>query len=86
MPESRPLSKLPLLEALAARRGVAVPPIYTNRDLANLLDVSVRTIQDWITDSKITPRRLPGRGRFLPEDIEDLLQSSGKRNDRGGSQ
>ena len=76
-------SKYPLLEALLAARGLAMKAIYRNRDVAELFAVSVRTLQDWIRDEKLICRDLPGRGRFLSEDLENFLQQS-KREPKGG--
>jgi hypothetical protein len=86
MPEPNSERQLPLLMALAARRGLAIFPIYSNRDVAELFNVSVRTIQDWITDNKILPRNLPGRGRFLPEDLEAFLRNSNKKTGTVGTE
>ena len=85
MPQPTPGAKLPLLEALVARWGLSALPIYTNRDVAELFKTSVRTIQDWITDGKMTPRNLPGRGRFLPEDLEAFLENSSNNQPIGGA-
>jgi hypothetical protein len=38
--------------------------------------VSVRTIQDWIRSRKLHARDLPGRGRFLAQDLELFLEQS----------
>jgi helix-turn-helix protein len=66
----------PLLQTLLDARGMAPKGTYTNRDAASLFEVSVRTIQDWITDEKIVSRNLPGRGRFLAQDLEAFLEGS----------
>jgi excisionase family DNA binding protein len=73
------LSNFPLLLTVLEQRGMEPKGIYTNRDAAELFDVSVRTIQDWITDEKITARNLPGRGRFLSEDLEAFLAGSARK-------
>jgi predicted site-specific integrase-resolvase len=41
-----------------------------------LFGISARAIQNWMTGGKLTARHLPGRWRFLAEDIEDFLQTS----------
>jgi transposase len=69
----------PLLEALLAQRGMSLKGIYTYRVTAQIFDVSVRTIQEWIREEKLQARNLPGRGRFLSEDLEDFLINSRKR-------
>lgn len=65
-----------LLEPLLSEKGLRLKGIYTVRDAASIFDVSVRTIQDWMRDGKLIARDLPGRGRFLSEDLERLLQNS----------
>jgi predicted site-specific integrase-resolvase len=62
--------------------------IWSLRDTAQLFPtrlpgkhVSVRTIQDWIKDGKLVARDLPGRGRFLSEDLEAFLRDSRRRGD-----
>ncbi len=66
----------PLLQALLAQGALPLQGIYTNRDAARIFGVSVRTIQDWSRDGKLRTRDLPGRGRFLSEDLEAFLRES----------
>ncbi len=73
--------RYPLLEALCAQRGEPLRGIWTLPDVARLFSVSVRTLQDWITAGKLAPRDLPGRGRFLSEDLENFLQASLRKPD-----
>jgi predicted site-specific integrase-resolvase len=68
-----------MLEALLAQRGLAVKGIWTLADIAQIFGVAKRTIQDWIRDGKLMPRDLPGRGRFLSEDLEAFLQKSARK-------
>ena len=77
--QPQPTSKFPLLEAILAARGLTLKAIYTNRDAAEIFAISVRTVQDWIRDHKLTCRNLPGRGRFLSEDLETFLQQSTRK-------
>jgi transposase len=72
--------RYPLFEALLMQKALPLKGIYTNRDVAAIFDVSVRTIQDWITDNKMRARKLPGRGRFLSGDLEAFLQASGTKS------
>ena len=72
---------LPLFERLRIHRGFPMKPILTLRDAAQLFSVSKRTLQDWIQKGKLVPRDLPGRGRFLPEDLERFLQDSLRTRD-----
>jgi uncharacterized protein YjcR len=53
-------------------------PIYRIGDVALLFGVSPRTVHDWISDSRLRARDLPGRGRFLSQDLEDFLEGSVK--------
>ena len=67
-----------LLEALLALKGMSLQATYTNRDVAGIFSVSVRTIQEWVRNDKIHARDFPGRARFLPEDLEEFLVNSRK--------
>jgi excisionase family DNA binding protein len=71
--ESRPY---PLLQALLEQKGLRLLGIYNVQDAAMIFAVSKRTIQEWVRDGKITARPLPGHGRFLSDDLEDLLQKT----------
>jgi hypothetical protein len=72
--------KYPLLAAILAIQNLPLKPMYTNRDVAQLFDVCVRAIQNWISAGRLIPRDLPGRWKFFPQDLEDFLRSS----QRGG--
>lgn len=69
----------PLLESVLAQKNLTLKGTYTNRDAGNIFDVSVRTIQDWVRNGHLIGRNLPGRGRFLSEDLESFLQNSIRR-------
>lgn len=71
--------RYPLLESLLAQKGLSLKGIYTVRDGAAIFGVANRTIQDWVREGKLLARDLPGRGRFLSEDLEDFLQKSVKK-------
>jgi len=77
------LGKYPLLEAVLAAKGLPVKGVWTIADVAQMFDVRNRTIYDWIANQKLTARDLPGRGRFLSEDLEEFLRNS-KRIPKGG--
>jgi transposase len=68
--------RYPLLEALLRERGLSLKGIYSKPDAAALFNVSVRTIHDWCRAGRLRQRQLPGRGRFLSEDLESFLQNS----------
>ena len=71
-------AKYPLLKALLDEKRFSPRGTYTNRDVAKIFSVSVRTIQDWSRNGDLKPRRLPGRSRFLSADLEEFLQNSCK--------
>ena len=73
--------RFPLLEQLATFRDLPLLPIYKIHDAAVLLGASVRTLNDWIRDGRLPTRELPGRGRFLPQDLEDFLAGSVKKRE-----
>ncbi len=79
MAQPTPAARFPLLQTILIQKDLPLRAIYTNRDFAEVFGVSVRTVQDWIREGKLLPRNLPGRGRFLPEDIEAFLQASLKK-------
>jgi hypothetical protein len=81
VPES---PRYPLLESIARLRGLPLKAVYTIKDTAALFGVSPRTIVDWCRDGKLTPRDLPGHGRFLCEDLEIFLQQSRRPRQRNG--
>lgn len=68
--------RYPLLEALLEQRGLPLQGIYTVGDAAAIFGVSRRTIQEWVRDGKLLARDLPGRGRFLSDDLELFLEGS----------
>jgi excisionase family DNA binding protein len=74
--------KYPLLTALLEQRTLALQGLYSIRDAAKIFGVSTRTIQEWCRDGKLPSRDLPGRHRFLSEDLEQFLQTSVKRRKR----
>jgi hypothetical protein len=82
--QSTTLSKYPLLEALLATKGLPLKGIWTIADVAEIFNVRNRAIYDWISNQKLTARDLPGRGRFLCEDLEKFLTDSKKRPRRRG--
>jgi hypothetical protein len=70
--------RFPLLEALLCEKGLSLLGTYTNRDVAKIFGVAVRTIQEWSRNGELKRRNLPGRGRFLSMDLEQFLQDSQK--------
>jgi excisionase family DNA binding protein len=72
----------PTLEHLLTEKGLQLKGVYTNHNAAEIFGVSPRTIQEWVRDGKLASRDLPGRGRFLSEDLELFLRNS--LRSRGG--
>jgi predicted DNA-binding transcriptional regulator AlpA len=70
----------PLLEALLTDKGLQFQALYTNADVASLFGVSIRTIQNRIADGTLPSRKLIGRARFLPIDLEQFLAGSRENN------
>jgi len=68
--------KFPLLESLLSEKGLRLKGTYTNRDVAEIFGVSVRTIQDRAQKGDLQSRDLPGRARYLSEDLERFLRDS----------
>lgn len=76
--ENSATAKYPTLEAILALQNLPLQPMYTNRDVAQIFDVCVRAIQNWITAGRLKPRDLPGRWKFFPQDLEEFLKTSNK--------
>jgi hypothetical protein len=72
----KPETKYPLLEELLSSMGLSLKGVYTNRDVAAMFGVDVRSIQEWIAGGRLQSRDLPGRGRFLSCDLEEFLRNS----------
>jgi transposase len=81
--KSQPV-RFPLLENLLAQMNLPLRGTYTNSHVAEIFEVSVRTIQDWVRRGKLASRNLPGRGKFLSEDLESLLKNSERRQTSEG--
>jgi hypothetical protein len=72
-------TKYPLLEEILAIKNLHLQPTYTIRNLAMIFGVSARAIQNRVASGQLSPRDLPGRAKFLNQDIEDFLIASRKR-------
>ena len=71
--------KYPLLEEILSIRNLPLQPTYSVRDFATIFGVTPRAIQNRIVSGQLVPRDLPGRARFLNEDIEAFLEASRKK-------
>lgn len=69
-------TRYPLLESLLHIKGLTLQATYTNADVAFLFDASIRTIQNCAADGRLPRRKLIGRARFLPIDLETFLSRS----------
>lgn len=70
------MATYPLLAQILMILNLPIQPMYSVRDLALIFKVSVRAIQHRIEAGRLIPRDLPGRAKFLPQDIEDFLAAS----------
>jgi hypothetical protein len=76
--------KYPLLQELLTLKGRQLQATYTIRELAQIFNVSARAIQTRVASGQIASRDLPGRAKFLSEDLEAFLSSSLKKDRRHG--
>ena len=74
--------KYPLLTVLLKAKGLADKGIWTIDDVRSFFGVGKRAIYDWMKNGKLDARDLPGRNRFLSEDLEEFLRNS-KRFPKG---
>jgi excisionase family DNA binding protein len=79
IPDETSPSRYSLLQDLLLARGDGLKGLYTVKDVAKLFGVSERTIQAWIARGRLNARDLPGRGRFLSQDLETFLINSRKK-------
>jgi hypothetical protein len=77
-------TRYPLLQEILALKDRPLQATYTVRDLAQIFNVSTRTIQNRVAAGQINSRDLPGRAKFLPVDLETFLASSLKKERRRG--
>ena len=82
--QSTTIGKYPLLEALLTTKGLPLKGIWTIADVAEIFNIRNRAIYDWINNQKLIARDLPGRGRFLCEDLEKFLTDSKRLPRRPG--
>ena len=68
----------PLLREILRIKGLSLQATYTIRDLARIFVVSIRAIQNRVSSGQLISRNLPGRAKFLTQDIEDFLLDSRK--------
>ncbi len=78
-PKPNSTVKYPLLHEILNLEGRSLQATYTTRDLAQIFGVSARAIQNRVASGQIPSRDLPGRAKFLSEDLEMFLASSLKK-------
>jgi Helix-turn-helix domain len=71
-------TKFPMLAEILAIKNLPLQPMYTTKNIAEIFSVSARAIQNWISSGQLIPRNLPGRWKFLTQDVEAFLQASQK--------
>lgn len=71
----------PLLEAMLEVKGLSLQATYSNADVAALFGTSIRTVQNRVADGTLRGRKLIGRARFLPIDLEMFLSGNKTANE-----
>ena len=66
----------PLLESLLRAKGLTLKGAWRYRDVTEIFDCSVRSLQERIRKGQLRKRNLPGRSKFLAIDLEEFLQNS----------
>lgn len=77
-------TKYPLLSEFLTLQQVSLKATYTVSEVATLFHVSPRAIQNRVASGQLSARDLPGRARFLSEDLEAFLSSSKRKVERRG--
>lgn len=72
-------TKYPFLEEILAIKDLPLQPTYTTGNVAVIFGVSPRAIQNRVASGQLMSRDLPGRARFLNQDIEAFLVASRKK-------
>jgi len=73
------VKKYPLLTEILTAQQLQIHATYTIGDVARLFGVSSRAIQNRVASGQLTARDLPGRARFLSEDLETFIASSKRK-------
>jgi hypothetical protein len=68
--------RYPLLREYLTLKEMALKPAFTLHDVAQMFDVTTRSIQSWVETGKLNTRDVPGRGKVFPVDLETLLSRS----------
>lgn len=73
-----------LLEEILSLRNLHLQATFSIRDVATIFGVSPRAIQNRVASGQLPVRDLPGRAKFLPQDLEEFLLASKRPRLRGG--
>lgn len=73
------LNKYPILSEMLSVKQLPLRAAYSIRDVAQLFGVSPRAIQNRIASGQLVARDLPGRVKFLADDLETFLASSKRK-------
>ena len=68
-------TRYPMLEVFLSLRNLDLKSDYCHQQVAELFEVTLRTIQVWIADGRLTTNDWPGGSRILPADLEAFLQA-----------
>ena len=74
--QSPKLDAYPLLESLLRAKGLSLKGAWRYRDVTEIFDCSVRSLQELIRTGKLRGRNLPGRAKFLSIELEEFLENS----------
>lgn len=66
--------RYPLLEALLSELGMKPKGKYTKSDIARMFDVTTRTVEKYFANGRLRKRPMPGRGKCLSCDLEEMLR------------
>ena len=66
----------PLLREYLSLKELPLKAAFTVRQVAQMFDVTTRSIQSWIAIGKLNTRDVPGRAKIFPVDLEELLARS----------
>jgi hypothetical protein len=72
-------TRYPLLTQILAIKNLPLQPMYSTGGVAKIFEVSARAIQNRVASGQMPARDLPGRMRFLPDDLEAYLANSKRR-------
>lgn len=71
-----PQQRYPLLAEILTLKELPLKAMYTTSEIARIFGVTPRAIQNRIASGQLRPRKLPGRAKFLTQDLEEFLHAS----------